>query len=205
MASCFSDVDDSVVAKANARTGTSSTKMLRRPMTKSVVAPTLQHLRFVVDTLTASPVLERLYSGCDICCSDVWGETRSSPLKKNTHKKLKNAFQPTCITRGTCTSLPSHPSPHCCSPSLMGERANAATVGVTVHKTLLRRRRCGSTLQLRLHTLMPGKKPHSQSQTAITGQSATSGTCSLNAPKFLSRNSQPATHSCQRNSTSNQK
>ena len=55
---------------------------------------------------------------------------------------------------GACSSLPSHPTLHCCSPSLMGDSTKAATVDVsqarktTVHLTL-KTRRCSS------HTVAP--------------------------------------------------
>ena len=53
---------------------------------------------------------------------------------------------------GPCTNLPSPPSPCWCSPSLMAEKGNAATVGVspvrttTTHLTL-ETSRCNSQLQ----------------------------------------------------------
>ena len=64
-----------------------------------------------------SPMPERLSSGSNICCADVWGE--SLLLSRNTRtarnfQEIKHAFQLARIT-------------HVCSPSLMEENANAAT------------------------------------------------------------------------------
>ena len=72
----------------------------------------------------ASPMLERLYSGRNICRADVWGEgilvsQKNSPNLKNINE-LKNVSA--CLYHhDTCTCLPSQPSPQCRSPSLMGE------------------------------------------------------------------------------------
>ena len=79
-----------------------------------------------VPVITKLPVLDCLCSGRNIYRASVWGESLLETSKKNEH-----AFQPACVTQGTCTSLPSQPSPSWCSPSLMGGSANAATVGVS--------------------------------------------------------------------------
>ena len=47
-----------------------------------------------------------------------------------TFTDLENKFQLARITCETCTRIPPHPSPYSCSPSLLGESANTATVGV---------------------------------------------------------------------------
>ena len=58
-------------------------------------------------------------------------------------QRIENAFQLDRIIAILVPCLPSHPSPYCCSPYLMGEkRQNTATVGQTLTqvKTTLRPR-----------------------------------------------------------------
>ena len=52
--------------------------------------------------------------------------------EKNHAKSQLNMLAP---PDGTCTSLPSHPTLYCCSPSFLGDSTNAATVDVSQART----------------------------------------------------------------------
>ena len=93
------------------------------------------HVKAATAHTNASPMLEHLSSGGNIGSNNKENKDIARKLstnRKHVPERIEDGFQLARITHDTCTHLPSQPSTYCCSPSLMGDSANAATVGLSL-------------------------------------------------------------------------
>ena len=99
-------------------------------------------------------------------------ETRHDRKNRRTARNfqgIENAFRLARTTCDTCTCLPTHPSPSCCRPSLVGESANAATD--TAHCETLKHPSIYNSGEQKLRTSFAEtrKTTKQMNQTALTG------------------------------------
>ena len=105
----------------------------------------------------ASPMLERMSSGRNICRADVQEtfirlhKQQKNPRTASNFQGIEKVFPLAHITCEACTFLPSHPSPYCCGPFLMGDTAHCETFNIQGFAVQVNK----NTARLRTHKKSP--------------------------------------------------